>query len=515
MDSRNVNLSAIGSKTEHGSQTGPSVSRNEMHTSSKLDNNKLASELVTMIRDMVTEEVRTKVASYELAEVVRTRPNNRYDVKLTSDPDKVLENVADNTNGHYIPGDYVYLCKIGNNLVLSYIAFAYYKAERSDMTDLQKTVGAGLSKTVIKETTLDYKKKHWYVTFSTDLVETIRSRGYTKVQIGVSRVLSQKSTIGRCRWMDTQTTIDKENRRTYSLGQEVSIHRRDENGNRCYYLSNDVVHVLARTNTRPRRWQWYERAGHFASSQSDEWVVDEPRYGLYPIMDRVPIMGTFNFPAEQIDCGFSDIIQIDVTDIVNNYIYSDCYNLNRSWRRSGSSASGIQKAFDEFEYWWKKFGIYIKACSASNELLYVTPIANATTIRMKQLENPLFYNPDDLTQLSAGVFVLDSTIATGPYSYDNRYVPVDIRTDTHIPAELVVIKISSTSNFVGRRPVIVGLFERDDGSRDWAEIPLHDVVFSPSLLAGNKLANVRYTARYKLDYGTSSITTTFTPSSGG
>lgn len=417
-----------------------------------------AAVLVDVIKDVVEEEIKNIAPSYVLCEILTQKSENHYDVYVIPDRSNVIHNIINNTSFILKPGDMVYVCKIDNSFANAYIASKIIPYSNNN---IWKSKSSGILRTSIKANFLTYKNGEWILTISDEFYDDIMSK-YSKVRIGVSRVLCQKSSAGRAKFFPRSRMKQHPVRYHYSLPEMVGTQRMKEGeygryGAREFYAAPEPL----------KKKQWDPETGKYI------YVTVPGEYRRYPIIDQVRVAETFEVPQRV----GSLPITINVTNIVNNFIFMDDYNVRRSWRGlNGNKADRIQTAFDNFGYWFKKFGIYIKACNTKNDLIFLTPQQDTISVRVHALDkvdgnNYRRYNTSNVKILANTIVSLQGEFVGSVYmppGYESIEEPGDyyVPDQNHLPMTITQLHIDPSTLVAGHHIIINGIFRPIDHTMD-------------------------------------------------
>lgn len=406
----------------------------------------VADQIVDIVEDLVDDAVRKRTPSYVLCEVLEQTSDAHYNVYVVPDTTQVLSNIVNNTPYKLSRGDLVYICRMNQNLSTAYIAS---KVIPYSGKGFSTSVGEGAMVSGVGENYIYYRNGRWKISYSDSFLERLnelRENGCNKVQIGIARILDQKSSAGRCKWIDKKRMDRKPTRYTYSTPEYLGVHRTNEFGCKLYWASKERV---------KKKWD-----GKPANKQP---YSTKDRYYLYPIVDEIRLYETVDIT------NIGEINkETDITDIVNIFLFKDDYNVRRSWRRGTRSVEWdiIQKHYDAYGYWYKMFGIYIRACNDTHDLVYITPRDSAYTVRVYSLEKEfnqgyVKYNEGNIKIYGGNIIALTGDSIT-PYSIPDGYYH---RIDKHVPIIINGIKVSETSAKPEYFPHVLASFT-DNGTHD-------------------------------------------------
>ena len=116
---------------------------------------------------------------------------------------------------------------------------------------------------------------------------------------------------------------------------------------------------------------------------------------------------------------------IEVTDIINNFIFCDDYNMRRSARRDKEGKTHYKgdvmfKQFQNYGYWFKRFGLYIK--NNAGVILYVTPLSSVYTVQVHEYYEYRKYGISNLTWLGGRLISLGGDLTSSSYTVKNEYI---------------------------------------------------------------------------------------------
>ena len=462
----------------------------------------MAQDFLSILKDEIKDVVKTISPQIYEAEVYAVQSDSRYDVFLLTDPKNVIHGLYSSVPDVLRPGDRVTIQDNYNNLNTAIIIAK--KVPVSMGNNYASLVGTtGVVSGADKDNYLYYDdQKRWWFVFSdtfydrylakymvdtpqynadgTPIYETdeagntvvddnghsvILTRKQASLRVGISRVLSQRSGSGRATWgkgLNTGT------RRTYSIPE---------------YVGGAV--------TKWSKFQKKDKQGNFVYDKQGN-----PVYITQAEVNRIRCSTNFTLTAR--DCDDHPVPMIEVTDIVNNFIFCDDYNMRRSARRDKAGkihykGDAMFKQFKNYGYWFKRFGIYIK--NNAGVVLYVTPLSGVYTVQVHEYHEYRKYGISNLTWLGGRLISLGGDLTSSSYTVKNEYIVWKDRA-TAITAEYVLHE----GKYV---PYITATMS--DSSKPFV-VPNEECLFSPALSQGMYFeVGKTYTITVK---GKSSLSTT-------
>jgi len=156
----------------------------------KIRENKAADELVTIIREIVQEQLNQKDTTV-LGEVIQNKGNNHVDVYIYPDRETVVHNILNSSGYNLLPGDFVHIYKVGNQ-----ISKAFIISKIVPYTGIiNNTINpVGNSNTVISITSdywISWENNQWMLNISPKLINNITNS--TNVEFGIIRYLTSQT----------------------------------------------------------------------------------------------------------------------------------------------------------------------------------------------------------------------------------------------------------------------------------------------------------------------------------
>ena len=165
-----------------------------------------ASDSISVLRDIISEEVEKVVPQIRLCEVAAKVDDDHYDLYLIPDRNQLIRNIVNNTKFELRVGDYVELMDNQNNPSTGFI-IGKRIAPPTQQTP-RFNAGFGNRSGSTSDCYLRYTGERWWLIFSDAfyqefIVPELRDYGTeqrAQLIVGISRVLSQQSGSGRARW---------------------------------------------------------------------------------------------------------------------------------------------------------------------------------------------------------------------------------------------------------------------------------------------------------------------------
>ncbi len=423
----------------------------------------VAQEILSIIKDEVRNIVKEYAPQIYEAEIYAVLPNAHYDVFLLTDPKNIIHGLTSSIADILRPGDRVTIQDNYNNLSTAIIIAKRIPALTENR--YSSLVGSATSvSSANKDNYLYYDdQKRWWFIFSdtfydrylakymvdtpqynadgTPIYETdelgniiynddgqavILTRKQASLRVGTSRVLSQTSGTGRANWGGK---LNDGTRKTYSIPEYIGG-AVTKQGNPVYVVQAEVNRIRCSTN--------------------------------------------FTLTAR--DCDEHPIPMIEVTDIINNFIFCDDYNMRRSARRDKDGKTHYKgdvmfKQFQNYGYWFKRFGLYIK--NNAGVILYVTPLSSVYTVQVHEYYEYRKYGISNLTWLGGRLISLSGDLTSSPYTVKNEYIVWKDRA--------TAIMVGDTSKIDGAVPHITATMT--DSSKPF-DVPNEECLFKPGLKNG-------------------------------
>ena len=440
----------------------------------------VAQEILSIIKDEVRDIVKEYAPQIYEAEIYAVLPNAHYDVFLLTDPKNIIHGITSSIADILRPGDRVTIQDNYNNLSTAIIIAKRIPA----LTENSYASLVGSSALVSSANKDNYlycdDQKRWWFIFSdtfydrylakymvdtpqynadgTPIYETdelgniiydddkhpvILTRKQASLRVGTSRVLSQTSGTGRANWGGK---LNDGTRKTYSIPEYIGgavtkwtkVQKKDKNGNPVVDAKGNPVYVVQAEVNR--------------------------------------IRCSTNFTLTARDCDEHPIPMIEVTDIINNFIFCDDYNMRRSARRDKEGKTHYKgdvmfKQFQNYGYWFKRFGLYIK--NNAGVILYVTPLSSVYTVQVHEYYEYRKYGISNLTWLGGRLISLSGDLTSSPYTVKNEYIVWKDRA--------TAIMVGDASKKAGSVPYITATMT---DSSDPFVVPNEDCLFDPVLLNG-------------------------------
>ena len=390
----------------------------------------VAQEILSIIKDEVRDIVKEYAPQIYEAEIYAVLPNAHYDVFLLTDPKNIIHGLTSSIADILRPGDRVTIQDNYNNLSTAIIIAKRIPALTENR--YSSLVGSATSASSANNDNYLYydDQKRWWFIFSDvfydsylakymvdtpqydangdpiyekdelgniiyddDKHPVILKRKQASLKVGISRVLSQTSGIGRAHW--SKELKNKASRKTYSIPEYIGgavtkwikVQKKDKNGNLVFDKKGNPVYVV----------------------QAE--------------VNRIRCSTNFTLTAK--DCDEHPIPMIEVTDIVNNFIFCDDYNMRRSARRDKDGKTHYKgdvmfRQFQNYGYWFKRFGLYIK--NNAGVILYVTPLSSVYTVQVHEYYEYRKYGISNLTWLGGRLISLSGDLTSSSYAVKNEYI---------------------------------------------------------------------------------------------
>lgn len=416
----------------------------------------VAKEILSIIKEEMKNIIKEYAPQIYEAEIYAVLPNAHYDVFLLTDPNNIIHGLSSSIADILRPGDRVTIQDNYNNLSTAIIIAK--KVPILTENNYTSLVGATTSASSMnKDNYLYYDdQKRWWFIFS----DTFYDRYLAKYMVDTPQYDANGNPI-YVKDENDNIILDDNN-------YPVILKRKQAS------LRVGISRVLSQTSSTGRaKWSKKLNKGSRRTYSIPEYIGG----------NRIRCSTNFTLTAR--DCDQHPIPMIEVTDIVNNFIFCDDYNMRRSARREKEGKPHYQgdvmlRQFKNYGYWFKRFGLYIK--NNAGVILYVTPLSDVYTVQVHNYYNYRNYNINHLTWLGGRLISLNGDPGTSPYTVKNEYIVWKDRATS--------ISVGEASKKDGSVPEIMATLS---DSTELFNVPNEDCLFTPALSNGKFEGGNKYT----------------------